>query len=93
MGFLIFIILIIITVIIIKAVKSSKNDDFHNHTLYHNNSTCYYNDIDEDFDDCDNYNYDNNMEDNSSFAYPDPYRLPPESSMYLDEDGELLEDL
>ena len=93
MGFLFFIILIIITIFIIKAIKSPKNKDFSHHTSYHDNFHHYYNDIDEDFDDCDSYDYDNNMEDKSSFAYPDPYKLPPESAMYLDEDGELLDDL
>lgn len=29
----------------------------------------------------------------STFPYPDPYNIPPEQAAYLDEDGEILEDL
>jgi len=40
-----------------------------------------------------NYEYDNDSEPSSSyFAYPDPYELPPDQRLYLDDDGELNED-
>ena len=90
MVFLFFVIFIIVIILIATKSKSPKNNDFYNHRLYYDD---LHDDLGDDFyDDC-NRDYENYIEEKSTFAYPDPYTLPPESAIYLDEDGELLDDL
>lgn len=54
----------------------------------------YYDEDDlDDFDDFDDEFPEDFEENHSSFAYPDPYEMEPRDLIYLDEEGEIREDL
>ena len=97
MGFILFLIVVIfITLIILVIHLSSKQ----NNSYHYPSDAPLEGDLLEG-DPCDLFDDDPYEEDSfhsspsasSSFPYPDPYNLLPEKSMFLGEDGEILDDL
>ena len=86
MLFLLLAILVILLIIIWAITHDSKSKKFNNYYY-----PPYYNDPSEDFESEPFEKEDTKSV--SSFAYPDPYEMALENRLFLNEDGELREDL
>ena len=84
MLFLLLAIMVILLIIIWAITHESKNKKYYNYTR------ATYPDA-EDFEPEPFEKEDTKSV--SSFAYPDPYEMAPEDRLFLNEDGELREDL
>lgn len=88
MFFCLLIVLLIIGYCFIKARSSENRSNPYPQSFQPN----FY-DEEDDLEEFDEEINDDLEEEPSSFAYPDPYEMDPRNMLYLDDDGEIVDDL